>query len=81
MSYGNTGRFLSERYHAIRRKARETTFSIDEWSDIDIERYDLETVDFDRKQKRSSYITEVQIDAEGAAQGGKDFSDDVIDGK
>lgn len=81
MSTGNSGRFLNAEYHRVRHEARTETFSIDEWGDIDIERYDLDTVDFDRKQKASSYITEARIDAEGAAQGGRDWSDDPVDGK
>ena len=36
-------RFLDERWHEIGRRAKETTSSLDEWSDRDIKRWDLDT--------------------------------------
>lgn len=79
---GNDGKYLNAEYHRRRYEARTESFSIDEFGPIDIERYDLDTVDFDRKQKDSSYITEiVGPQASGASQPGKDWSDDPIDGE
>jgi len=72
-SYGDDGRFLNEEYHLQRWLAETTTFDIEEWSDIDQERYDLETVDFSRKFKRSSYITDARVDTEGASNQGFDL--------
>jgi hypothetical protein len=73
MSLGNSGRFLNEEWHRKRRVAHEETYTIEEWSDIDITKYDLETVDFDRKFKDSTYITDARIETEGASEGGHDI--------
>lgn len=72
-SLGNSGKHLNEDYHETRRFAREETFNIDEWGDIDIEWYDLESVDFDRKQKDSTFITDPKMDSEGGPERGIDI--------
>lgn len=72
-SYGNDGKVLNEEYHLTRWAAEVTTYNIDEWSDIDQARYDLDTVDFTRQFKRSSYITESRVDSEGASESGFDL--------
>ena len=74
-SYGNSGRFLNAKWHETRRAAREETFSIEEWSDIDIARFDLDTVDFDRKAMDTK--TEAQIETEGAAKSGRPLDDEM----
>lgn len=44
-SLGNSGRFLSEKWHRLREHARRKTVSLEEWGDIDITDYDLENED------------------------------------
>lgn len=68
------GKLVNKNYHAFREMARTSTYSLDEWGDIDIEKYDLDTVDFDRSQKESTHITESMVDVEGGAQGGVNIS-------
>lgn len=80
-SLGSPGRFLNKEWHQTRYEARTETYGLSEWGDIDIERYDLDNVEFTRKHKDSSYITRVQVESEGAAQGGKNWADDIVDGK
>jgi hypothetical protein len=74
-STGDDGRFLNANYYEVRRQAREETYNLRNWGDIDITRYDLETVDFDRKGKESAFVQRAQIEAEGASQSGEDIRD------
>jgi hypothetical protein len=74
-SYGNSGANLSSEYHERQHYAYTETFSIVEWGDIDITRYELDSITFDRKYKDSSYITESQIETEGSSQGQKDIQE------
>jgi len=73
MSYGNTGRFVNEEWHRTRLEARVRTVKIDEWSDIDQVKYDLDTVDFDRKQLDREYRTENHVESEGGVKSGFDI--------
>ena len=69
MSYGSQGRFLSEEYHEFRAEATFDTFTVDlEYGDIDIERYDLDTVQPRERNKRSSYMTDPRLESEGGAK-------------
>jgi hypothetical protein len=67
-SFGNSGKNLSNEYHKQRRIATFEVFSIDEFSDLDIERYDLDEITPRRGAKRSSYITETRLDVEGGSK-------------
>lgn len=67
MPHSGSGQYLNGEWHDTRHKARTETFSIEEWGDIDIEKYDLDNVEFTRKQKRSTYLTESMIKADAAA--------------
>ena len=40
--WDNSGKSVNGDWHATRAEAREETFSLLEWDDIDITRYDLE---------------------------------------
>lgn len=72
-SLGNDGKYVNKNYHAFREMARTETYGLMEWGEIDIEKYDLDNVDFDRSQKGSTYITESMVEVEGGAQGGIDI--------
>lgn len=68
-SLSGSGRYLNQEWHDMRHKARTETFNIDEWGDIDIEKFDLDTVDFDRKKKDSTFEARPdRSEAEGSAQ-------------
>ena len=82
MSYGSQGRFLSEEYHEFRAEATFDTYTVDlEFGDIDIERYDLDTVQPRIGNKASSYITETRVESEGGAMADVDIRtfDDIRD--
>lgn len=72
-SYGNSGANLSSEYHERRHYAYTQTFSLVEWGEIDITRYELDSITFDRKHKDSSYVTETQIETEGSSKTGRDI--------
>jgi len=74
-SLGNSGKYLNTEWHEKRFEAYTTTFTIDQWSDIAQERYDLTEIEFDRRGKKSYYITEAMVEHEGAAKGGVDLRD------
>ena len=67
---GNSGKNLNEEWHRFRWKAISENFSLEEFGPIDIEKYDLDELEFSRKYKRSSYITETRQEDEGAAKEG-----------
>lgn len=73
---GNSGRFVSKEWHQTRHDARTKTFSLDDWGDIAIEKYDLDDVEIDRKHKKSAYITDANVVSEGGAKPGKDTTED-----
>jgi len=68
MNTGNSGKNVSNEWHKQRRIATFEVFSIDEFSDIDIERYDLDEITPRRGAKKSSYVTDARLDVEGASQ-------------
>ena len=68
-----SGQNLNEEWHRFRWKAISETFGIEEFGPIDIEKYDLDELEFSRKYKRSSYITETRQEDEGAAKEGIDI--------
>jgi hypothetical protein len=72
-SFGNSGKNVNAEYHAMREKARTETYGLFQWGDIDIEKFDLDTVEFDRAQKDSTHITENRVEVEGGAKGGVDI--------
>jgi len=67
-SYGNSGENVNNEWHKQRRMATFEVFSIDEFSEIDIERYDLDEITPRRGAKKSSYVTDARLDVEGASQ-------------
>ena len=69
-SYGDSGKVLNNEYHAKRREAEFESFSIGEWDDLDIERYDLDTIPFSRKYLKGQ--TEARVETEGASKDGID---------
>jgi hypothetical protein len=70
---GNSGENLNTEWHVERWKAISENFSLDEFGPIDIEQYDLDELQFSRKYKRSSYITETRLEDEGSAKEGIDI--------
>ena len=79
-STGNSGRFLNEDWHDRRQDARESLGKF-EFGDIDIAKYDLDDIQFDRKARKTT--TEPRIDAEGSPKAGEPLqghdTDDVRD--
>jgi len=75
MSLGNDGKYLNSEWHETRHKAATETTQIDEWGDIDQERYDLDTVDFDRKKLDRAFVTDTRLESEGSAKSGFDVRD------
>jgi len=67
-SYGNSGENVNNEWHKQRRIATFEVFSIDEFDDIDIERYDLDEITPRRGAKKSSYVTDARLEVEGASQ-------------
>lgn len=41
-AFGNDGKHVNEKYHQGRIDALRSTVSLEQWGDIDIERYDLD---------------------------------------
>jgi len=72
MPFGNDGKFVNKEYHAKRQEARTETYGLFEWGDIDIEKFDLDNIEFDRSQKDSTHITESKVDVVAGAKGGVD---------
>jgi hypothetical protein len=73
-SYGERGRFLSDEYHSFRAEATFDTYDIAlEYGDIDIQRYDLDTVQPRIGNKASSYVTESRLESEGGADADVDI--------
>lgn len=52
---GNSGKFTNEEYHIFREEALRNTFTLDEWGDIDIEKYDLDNLDFSGKDNPRTF--------------------------
>jgi len=75
--WGNSGKYLNEEYHETRKEARKS-LGIYEWGDIEISRYDLDNIDFDRTM-RVRPVTNPNFDAEGGPKSGSDNSDPVRD--
>lgn len=68
LSTKGTGKVLSEEWHDKRQKARESLGKF-EWGDIDITRYDLDEIEFDRKARKTK--TDVRVPTEGGAKSGE----------
>lgn len=68
LSTKGTGKVLSSEWHEQRQKARES-LGLFEWGDIDIARYDLDEIEFDRKARKTK--TEVRVPVEGGAKSGE----------
>jgi len=73
MSHGNSGDVLNEEWHLQRWIAESEYYSIEEFDDIDIAKYDLDEVEFSRKFKRSEDITDTRLESEGSAKSGVDI--------
>jgi hypothetical protein len=53
---GNSGKNVSEEYLAKRVEAVHTTYTLREWGDIDITKYDLDELEFTGKDVDSNYV-------------------------
>jgi len=67
---GNSGDVLNEEWHLQRWIAESEYYSLKEFDDIDIAKYDLDEVEFSRKFKRSEDITDTRLESEGSAKSG-----------
>jgi len=52
---GNSGENVSREYLGMRQVAIHTTYTLDEWGDIDITKYDLDELDFSGKDVDRNY--------------------------
>jgi hypothetical protein len=52
---GNDGKYTNEEWHAFREKALRNTYSLEEWGDIDIEKYDLDELEFTSKENPRNF--------------------------
>jgi len=52
---GNDGKNINEEYHRFREMAISTTYSIEQWGDIDIQKYDLDEKEFTGKDVDRNY--------------------------
>ena len=66
-SRDNSGRKVDSDWHHFREKARRTSFSKEEFSDIDQERYDLDTAGITGEDNPESYNGRERFDVEGDA--------------
>jgi hypothetical protein len=74
-SYGGPGSKLSEEWHDTRHEARTTTYGLFEWGEIDIERYDLDEIEFTGKYVDRTYILKPRVLSEGGTNSGFDVRD------
>lgn len=56
---------LDKEWHLMRQKARTTTFSLDEWSDEEILRWDLDTARITGRDNPRTYTYDRTIDTLG----------------
>jgi hypothetical protein len=52
---GNSGKNVNEEWHRFREVAISTTYTLDEWGDIDITKYDLDEKEFTGKDVDRNY--------------------------
>jgi len=67
---GNSGENVNEEYHKFRQVAIHTTYTVDEWGDIDIEKYDLDELEFtgkdvDRNYKFDHVVSDDEVSVTG----------------
>jgi len=60
-----SGKHVSEEWHQQRQRAREIGFSLDEFSDEEITKYDLDTADITGKDNPRTYMFSTAIDIFG----------------
>lgn len=67
-SFGDDSGPYAEEWHRKRDEARYDSYSLDEFSELDIIRYGLRDIQIDRKKKPSTFRLEPRRDdAEGSA--------------
>ena len=52
---GNSGKNVNEEWHRFREMAISTTYTLDEWGDIDITKYNLDEKEFTGKDVDRNY--------------------------
>lgn len=72
---GNSGRFINEEWHERRQTAIETTYTVEEWSEIDITKYDLRDKDFTGKEVDRNYVFDHPISDDEVSVTGFDVRD------
>ena len=70
---GDGAKAVDREWHEKRRMARETTFSLAEWSEQDIERWDLDTARITGRENKRTYTVERPIDSPGTVKNGTDI--------
>ena len=66
-----SGKAIDSEWHTARREARENAFSINEFGDIEITRFDLDTARITGRENPDTYTLDPAIDLFGTA--GKDI--------
>jgi len=68
-----SGQTLNQEWHATRWEAISETYGLREFGEIDIEKYDLDELQFSRKYKESSFISDPRQENEGAGKADRDI--------
>jgi len=58
---GNDGKYLNEDYHKRRETVLRETLNLSEHGEIEIERYDLDELEFTGKENPRTYITKHSV--------------------
>jgi hypothetical protein len=69
----DASRPIDERWHVARQTARESAFSLDEFGDIAIEKYDLDTARVTGRENPRSYTVEQSVEQDGITNSGTDI--------
>lgn len=76
---GNGAKAIDKEWHAKRRDARENTFSLGEWSEEEIIRWDLDTARITGRENDRTYTVDRPIEAPGTVENGTDVR--TLDGR
>ena len=64
---------IDERWHVARQKAREAAFSLDEFGDVEIEKYFLDTARITGDVNPRSYTVYQDVEEDGIISSGTDI--------
>jgi hypothetical protein len=64
---------IDERWHVARQEAREAAFNLDEFGDVEIEKYDLDTARITGDVNPRSYTVDQVVEEDGITNSGTDI--------